>query len=210
MKGIRVDTEIQATQKALTVLETGLYNEYLAPPPYVERDSVRRCQHGSCTYQTISAELKYCIYHNPYHNGQPKITTRHKRYNFIKAFARVAELSVDPEFKCLREEVSVLRILLETLVNQTVTPWDAQVNAPRLESLVEKISKTVTTCHKIETHTGQMLDKQSLSTFADKVISIIANHVKDSELLILIGKDIASAITSTASEVPFRDGEPDA
>jgi len=169
----------------------------LTKPEFVEDDSPRRCQHSrrvnQCKFGSVQGQ-EFCAYHIALHNPQYRKQNRLKKYRLVQHYARIDELCTNPEIKNLNEEIGILNLLLETLLNECHTPWDFQINHTRIESLVEKISKTMILSHKLQTLTGQMLDRQTLATFVDEVIKAISDEIQDAETLKRLGDKIGTAV----------------
>jgi len=169
----------------------------------VESDDPRRCQHvcgyGQCNYAVVDDDKsqltgKYCAAHLPTYDPTKRKDFQLKRYKLSVYHSRVGELFKNEEFKSLREEIAILRMTLEQLMNQLQTPWDFMVYGNRVESVIEKIGKLTVMGHKLETSLGQVLDKPTLTTFADEVIRILSDEVTDTETLKRISQKIGGAI----------------
>ena len=165
--------------------------------PLVEPDSPERCQYachtGQCKYKRVEGK-EHCKWHIP---GLKKHNL--KRYRLTQHFARVDDFYKDEEFKNLREETGILRLLLEKLLNQCQTPWDLMVYGNKIEGLVERIGKMVYLGHKLEVSLGQVLDKPTLMFFVDETIKIISQEVKDEQVLMAISKKLGDALERTSA-----------
>lgn len=198
--------------KVLNVAEAGELNLELIQPQRVEDDSPKRCQHSrivnQCNFGSVEGQT-YCAYHIALHVPQYRKQNRLKKYKLVQHYARIDELCSNQDVKNLNEEVGILNYSLETLLNQCHTPWDIQVNQHRIESLVEKISKTMLLSHKLQTLTGQVLDKQTLAIFVDDVLKVISDEIQDAETLKRIGNKIGDAVekaqTNAASSAFNKD-----
>lgn len=169
----------------------------------VENDDPRRCQHvasyGQCNFATVDDDKtqlsgKYCSCHLPAYDPTKRKDMQLKRYKLSTYHSRVGELFKDEEFKSLREEIAILRLLLEQLMNQLQTPWDFMVYGNRVETVIEKIGKLTIMGHKLEASLGQVLDKPTLAAFSDEVIRILSEEVTDTETLKRISQKIGGAI----------------
>jgi hypothetical protein len=169
----------------------------------VEQDDPRRCQHtsayGQCNYASADDDKgklssKYCPAHLPAYDPSKRKDIQLKRYKLSAYHSRVGELFKDEEFKSLREEIAILRMLLEQLMNQLQTPWDFMVYGNRVETVIEKIGKLTVMGHKLEASLGQVLDKPTLAAFSDEVIRILSEEVQDTETLKRISQKIGGAI----------------
>lgn len=175
------------------------------PPTMVEEDAKNRCQHSKafsanqCRYETLQGQT-YCRYHAPLYLKEYRKKNQLRKYNLICQHARVSELVANPEARNLAEEIGILEHTLEVLMNQCHTPWDVQVNQHKIESLVEKIAKTMTMAHKLQAAMGQVLDQQSLATFVDKIVKAISDNVTDPTALKNIGTAVAVAMQEAKAE----------
>ena len=169
----------------------------------VELDDPRRCQHvsgyGQCQYATVNddkgtKEGKYCPCHIGVYDPSKRKDAQLRRYRLSEYHSRVGDLFKDEEFKSIREEIAILRLLLEQLMNQLQTPWDFMVYGNRVESVIEKIGKLTVMGHKLEIALGQVLDKPTLAAFSDEVIRILSEEVTDTEVLKRISEKIGGAI----------------
>lgn len=169
----------------------------------VEDGDPRRCQFsngiGQCPYISVDDRKdqltsKYCAAHIHLYDASFRKDMKLKRYRLSQYHARVGELFKDDEFKSLREEIAILRMLLEQLMNQLQSPWDFMVYGSRVENVIEKIGRLTIMGHKLETSLGQVLDKSTLATFVDEVIKIISDEVSDQEALKRISSKIGGAV----------------
>lgn len=175
----------------------------IPPPEIVEEGAANRCQHSKrvnqCQYEVIQGQ-QYCRYHAPLYLVQYRKKNQLRKYNLVCHHARVHELATNPEARNLAEEIGILEHTLEVLMNQCHTPWDIQVNQHKIESLVEKIAKTMTMAHKLQAAMGQVLDQQSLATFVDKIVKAISDNVTDPIALKNIGLAVANAMNEAKAE----------
>ena len=118
-------------------------------------------------------------------------------YRLTKWQARLQEKSSSDHIKSLRDEVGVLRMVLEDRLNQCQDNMDLILHSQAISDLVIKIEKVVTSCHKLEGSMGQLLDKQAVLQFAQIVISIITDVLTDEQAI----DAIASRILQTVSAI---------
>lgn len=135
-----------------------------------------RCQYNGCKH-VKNGLANYCTHHGGVvadTHLQKKAATAY-RLNIYQA--RVNELAVDPNIKNLRGEIGILRLMIEARLNNCKDDYDLMLQSAAIATLVTQANSLVTSCHRIETLTGQLLDKQSLSEFAIKVVEIITEEV---------------------------------
>ena len=135
-----------------------------------------RCQYGTCKH-TRQGLAEYCSHHG----GVAADTQLQKKaahaYKLNVFQARMNELSLDPNIKNLRGEIAILRLMIETKLNQCTDDYDLMLQSASIATLVTQANSLVTSCHRIETLTGQLLDKQALAEFAVSVVKIITDEV---------------------------------
>ena len=96
----------------------------------------------------------------------------------------------------MRDEIAVLRMMLEKQLNSMDNDVDLIIAAPSLGELVVKIERLVSSCHKIEERTGQLISIDQLGSFAIKIIDVVNAEVSDSKSK----EKIAAAILTAVQE----------
>jgi len=146
-------------------------------------DSPDRCQAvnkwGQCLNKA-TVEGGYC----PAHGGNKALNNikkeKQRLYNLTKYRARLDELDGDNQnVKNLREEIGVLRIVMESVINQCDGPTDVLIHAPKISDLATKIGKLVTQCHGIDKSLGQYMDKNDIVQIAQEFVQVISGIVTD-------------------------------
>ena len=164
----------------------------------VEADDPRRCQAvisstGQC--RNISVEgTSYCPAHGgaaAAHNAEQKQLSM---YRIKKYQARLSEFSEHEKIKGLRDEIGLLRILIEERLNQCHTELDLMLHSSVLSDLVMKVEKLVTSCNRLEGQLGTMLDKTQALQLGSEVVEIVARHVENEETLSQIAEEIIESI----------------
>lgn len=139
-----------------------------------------RCQYNACKHEKHGA-ADYCTHHG----GVVADTSIQKKaataYRLDLFQARVDELAIDPNIKNLRGEIGILRLMIEARLNTCKDDYDLMLQSAAIATLVTQANSLVTSCHRIETLTGQLLDKQTLAEFAVKVVEIISESVDPEE-----------------------------
>jgi len=110
---------------------------------------------------------------------------------------RVSELSDHAKAKTLREELGILRILLETVVNDC--NGDNKVllmNSSKISDLVVKIEKVTSSCQRLEFRLGDTLDKTKVIQFADEMVEIISKYITDPKALSAISEELVNSLES--------------
>lgn len=159
-----------------------------------------RCQYKDCKHRVHGA-ARHCTHHG----GVVEDTSIQKRaantYRLQNYQARVNQFAADPNIKSLRAEIGILRLLIEGKINNCGDDYDLMLQSSSIAALVAQANTLVTSCHRIETLTGALLDKQALAEFAVKVVKIISDNVE---------ADQAELIADKILEAMPREEKPDA
>lgn len=171
-----------------------------------EPESHDRCQGalkgigGQCHFKAVK-DTKYCPMHTGFSTVTSKIEEEQKsNYRFAKYQARVERFANNPQVKSLREEVGVTRMLLEEIVNSCNDEADLIIKSGKISEMVMKIEKLVVSCHKLEVQSGLLLDKVAITNFANTLVVIINDHVKDSNIVSVIADKILNSITQLQAD----------
>ncbi|MEA1999533.1 MAG: hypothetical protein U9N61_09490 [Euryarchaeota archaeon] len=95
--------------------------------------------------------------------------------------------------KSLREEVGILRVILEEMMNQCNDATDLLLYSQRMADLVMKIEKLVSSCDRLENRMGMLLGKDSVLQLAATYVQIINSYVSDPNIIESISVDIVKA-----------------
>lgn len=156
-------------------------------------DDPERCQgtgtHGQCQCKRIPGS-DYCKMHGGATIGQQGV----KNYRLTKWQAQVERMSGNPNIKCLREELAILRMLMEERLNLCKDSHDLLLQSHVISDLTTKIERIVVSCSKLDVQLGKMLDKSALLNFANEVISILGEEVQDTAVLDRIATKIIASV----------------
>ncbi len=175
----------------------------MADPSRVQRveypSDPRRCQqvtgHGQCLIiaQTGSP---YCLAHSTgFESRQEKALIRNLRLTKWKS--QVEEMADNPQVKSLREEIGVLRVILQETMNRCETANDLIMFSNKLSDIVIKIEKLVVSCHRLEEKTGALLDKSAALQLGAAFVDVIAKEITDEAILDRISDSIMKLISDT-------------
>lgn len=166
-------------------------------------DAPNRCQgsytHGQCPYTAVDGS-KYCPMHGGHAALKAAEAQRKRLYNLAKWQDRIGEHADHPQAKSLREEIGILRILLEGVMGMCKDQNDLLMYSNKISDLTMKLEKLVSSCHRLEEKTGMLLDKHAALRIATQVVNIIGMHVEDPDVLESIGIQIAECIIGTMPE----------
>jgi len=165
-----------------------------------EEDDPRRCQSvvrskGQCWYKAMEGSN-----HCPMHNGhlgakKTQLAIQHK-YNIALYQSRIDDFADGDSVKSLRGEIGISRMLLERIMNQCTDDTRLLIYAGAIGTLVEKISKLVVSCDRLEGRMGMMLDKAALTVLAGQFIEIICHYIDDPDVLDGIATELIEAIVN--------------
>jgi hypothetical protein len=163
----------------------------------VEEDDPRRCQsvakHGQCIYQAVEG-LPNC----PMHAGQAQDRIKKdavRNYQFQKYRDRINSKADSSVIKSLREEIGILRMILEEVINKCEDDTDLMIYSPKIADLALKIEKVVTSAHKLEQSLGETLDKTSILNISTRLVNVIAGHIKDDMVINAIVEEIGQMVS---------------
>ena len=160
-------------------------------------DDPNRCQAAGKMGQCLNMARpgsQYC----PAHGGNTSIDTekdqQQRNYNLTKYRARLEDKKSAPDIKSLRDEIGILRIIIEERINTCNDTTDLLLQSGPISDLVMKVERVISSCHKLEGSMGQLLDKQAILQFAAQVIDIVADVVTDDLQVAEVANRITRAI----------------
>jgi len=184
---------------------TQIANKFLRWDPLVHANT-EKCQghskeFGQCPYVKVEGS-DYC----PRHGGGLSANSEKKEavrnYHLTKWQARVQQLADNEGIKSLREEVGILRMVLENMLNQCNDAQELLMFSSRAADLVIKIEKLVTSCDRMEGKMGQLLGKDSVLRLAAQYVEIIHEHIDDDNVIDIISTKMIQA--TVALDAPDR------
>jgi hypothetical protein len=156
-------------------------------------DSPDRCQavtgKGQCLYKAMTGS-NYCPMHGGNKAQDSLKAASLKNYRLSKWQGRVAEFADNGAVKSLREEVGILRMVLEEMVSRCGDPVDLVLNSAKISDMVTKVEKLVVSCHRLESSLGMLLDKQAAMQLSGEIVDIITRHIKDDSAIASIANEI--------------------
>jgi trehalose-6-phosphatase len=179
---------------------------------HCEPDDPARCQHGGrhqqCPFLSHPPSL-YCSRHGAVQDANRQEKANIRNYRLAKWQARMEEFADSPQVKSLREEIAILRMCLEETLNKCKDAEELFIMSHKISDLVVKVEKLVVSCHKLESATGQLLDKSAALTFAGQIVMIIGNHVKDEIVLDTMTDQILKSLTALTvdASAPESNGD---
>ncbi len=172
-------------------------SDYLAKWERVDADSHDRCQYigaqGQCCNKKVQ-HSEYCPAHGGHKAFQAKEQKQLRNYRLAQFRSRIGELSSSNHILSLREEIGILRMLIESKINICEDPTDLLLVAGPLSDLLMKVEKVVTSCSRLDMKLGRLLDKGRVLQFAQTIVQIVSDEIEDNEILEKISTRILGAI----------------
>lgn len=142
----------------------------------------------------------YCIMHGGNKQLQSMKAASLRNYQLDMWHAKLQRHSGSASIKSLRDEVGILRMVLETRLNQCKDDMDLMLHSAPIADLVMKIDKVVSSCHKLEGSLGELLDKTAILQFANEMITLISDILRDHpEHIEAIGQGIMALVSRIGS-----------
>lgn len=186
-----------------------------------EPDDPNRCQavgsggEGQCRYLSLKGiiERKETVVQDPslYKNAlncpkhgsakqiQKEERKRVNQYRLQVWQERIHEFTESEQVKTLRDEIGILRFLLETMLNKCGSATELMIYSQKIGDLVMKIEKTVRSCDRLESNMGMLIDRAGALILAAKIVETITEHVKEPAIIDQISGGIIDAISNITS-----------
>lgn len=165
--------------------------------PYPEHPN--RCQgigRGEQCMMFAMPNVTNCALHGGGNQVRSKEAASLKNYQLTNFRARLERHSGSSNIKSLRDEIGILRMMMETRLEKCHDDMDLMLQSGPIADLVLKIDKLVTSCHKLEGSMGELLDKTAIIQFANVVTSLIAEEVTDPAAMNRIADKIIEAMNA--------------
>jgi len=148
-----------------------------------------------------SSGTNHCVLHGANSGVMSRDGSAVRNYRLRTWQKRVGEMADSEGIKSLREEVGILRVILEEMVNQCNDSLDLLLYSQRMSDLVMKIEKLVVSCDKLENRMGLLLSKDSVLQLAATYVQIINNYVADPNVIEQISEEMMQATVQIESPV---------
>lgn len=142
----------------------------------------QRCKfafaHEQCWY--VAENGDHCEVHN---GGKPKDVQEKRLYRLaeVESRVRLSELADHPGVKNLKEEVGLLRMMIEHKINSAKTESERLANYPSLNTMIMSAARLVKDCHELEQNLGELLSKHAVVRLGQELVNIIIDELKDVE-----------------------------
>jgi hypothetical protein len=154
----------------------------------VEDDDPRQCDRPGCKNIHVDGSL-FCLCHGGCKAAERTAKNNLRNYRLSKFKERVGELSNSDEITSLRDEVGILRQIIEERINHCNDTTDLLLISVPLSDLIMKAQKLVESMDKLEYKMGKHLSKEKVINLAQTLIEIIGKYVDNPEVLDTIGED---------------------
>ena len=155
-----------------------------------------RCEatikNGQCPHLKQNGS-NFCVFHGANNSVQNTNGEAVRNYRLARWQRRVGELADSAGINSLREEVGILRMILEETLNQCNDSMDLLLYSQKMSSLVMNIEKLVVSCDRLENRMGLLLDKASVLQLAQTYVQIINTYVQDPDTIELISLEMQRA-----------------
>ena len=163
-----------------------------------------RCEATIKTGQCMNLKINdsnFCPSHGGIISKQSTDLAAKRTYRLQRWQTRVGEMADNGNTKNLREEVAILRMILEEMLNSCNDSMDLLLYSQRMADLVIKIEKLVTSCDRLENRMGLLLSKDSVLQLAATYVQIINTYVVDPEVIEQISTEMISATSTFESNL---------
>ena len=151
------------------------------------------CKHcasrpGICYLAMEGSE--YCSGHGGTSQLRSQKTEASNQYRLHIWKSRLREFTESNSVKSIRDEIGILRIVLEETINKCTDGHELLMHSSKISDLAVKIEKLVSSCDRLERNMGEMLDRPSALKFATAIVDIVARNTNDADLLDKISHEI--------------------
>lgn len=166
-------------------------------------DDPNRCQasiksKGQCLNKAVPGG-KYCLAHGGHVQVHAAKEKELNNYRLNQWKQRVSEFGSSNKIKDLRDEIAILRVLIEERMNSCRSTLDLLIHTQPLSELIMKVDKLVNSCQNLEIKMGLTLDKSAVVQLAQVIVSIVSKYVEDEDALIQIAAEIGDAIEKSGT-----------
>jgi len=144
---------------------------------------------GTIFYKAVSG-TEYCSRHGGANQLNAQKREQVSQYRLLVWQNRLKEFTGHDDVKSLRDEIGILRIVLEETLNRCTDRTDLLLYSAKISDLAVKIEKLVTSCDRLEKNMGQMMDRPTALRFAAKLVEIVGRHIIDPEQLDAISSEV--------------------
>jgi hypothetical protein len=156
-----------------------------------------QCEHvnsaGQCQLKAVDGGNR-CRAHGGNKQENSQKANQLRNYRLARFNAQIGEKGNSDYLLNLKDEVGVMRYILEEKLNACKNEQDLILQSGPLTDLVMKIDKVVTSCSKLEMKLGNFLDRTKITNLAQVIVQIMSEHIKDETVIEAITNDIEKAL----------------
>ncbi len=145
-------------------------------------DHPERCQgvtaNGQCWHVRVKGS-EFCGMHGGNKAGEAAKKKAVNLYRLDRFKNRVDDFATNPKVKGLREDIGILRMVLEMTLNKCKDENDLIMFSPKISELVMKIEKVVTSAHRLESNMGELLDKMAAMQLGEEIVQLITGGISE-------------------------------
>ena len=167
-------------------------------------EAKERCESTIVTSQCPRLKAggtRFCVAHGVNKDIEVQQAETQRNYRLRRWQARVGELADNDGIKSLREEIGILRMILEEMFAQCNDSLDVLMYSQRMSDLVMKIEKLVSSCDRLENRMGMLLSKDSVLQLAASYVQIINTYVIDPDVIENISREIVEVTEKLESPI---------
>ncbi len=131
---------------------------------------------GQCRHKA-EEDSSFCAMHGGKKAKESIDKQEMRNYRLTKFKARAAQLSNNANLASLRDEVAILRIMIEEKVNACDDSQQLLLVSGPLSDLIMKCGALVEKCNRLENRLGNFLDRNKITQFAAICVDIISQCV---------------------------------
>lgn len=175
-----------------------------------DAEDPRRCQGLShkggsqCPFKSVEGS-KYCGRHGGNAILKTRAAANQRLYLLNEWNDRFGRQADHPKIKGLREELGVLRMVLETRLNNCKDDDELLMRSGQITDMVREIAKTAKICHALEMSLNIVLDKAQAQAWITEISEIIGMYLTEPEILEMAAQDMMDSLerhTSMERTVP--------
>ncbi len=159
-------------------------------------DDPQRCQgvykYGQCNHKA-EPHSTFCAMHGGKKSQESIDKQKMRNYRLTKFRARAERLSNSANLASLRDEVAILRMIIEEKVNACEDTHKLLLVSGPLSDLIMKCGVLVEKCNRLENRLGNFLDRNKITQFAEICINIISASVPEEDME-RVSEDIFNAL----------------
>ena len=166
-------------------------------------DDPNRCQgvniQGQCNNKALNGS-KFCPVHGGNIGAAKEEAKSLSTYRLAKYQVRLNEMAQHDKLKNLKDEIGILRILMEEMFSRCDTDITLIQHTPQLADLAMKIGKLVETCTKLDRILSQYISKNDAVQLGMEIVGVIADEISDVDTLDTISQKIVEIIERIAGD----------